>query len=123
MAQKGRFRILLLDSWQRVAEVHEPSVIRRVLELDADRGVPAQSHARFYCRTSQDGFQAASVGARGGYSYHGSAKIEFRYTQTLVDGEAAVVICTCVASRSSQSIGDFLAQPSDAPMPFQFDQL
>ena len=35
---------------------------------------------------------------------------------------AAVVIWTCVASRSSQSMGDFLAQPSAAPIPFQLLQ-
>ena len=46
-----------------------------------------------------------------------------RYTHTFVAGLATVVISTCLASRSSQSIGDFFAQPSDAPRPFQFDQL
>ena len=42
--------------------------------------------------------------------------------QTLVDGDAAVVIWTWVARRSSQSMGDFLAQPSDVPVPFQLLQ-
>ena len=39
-----------------------------------------------------------------------------------MEGEAAVVIATCVDSRSSQSMGDLLAQPSAAPVPFQLDQ-
>ena len=56
------------------------------------------------------------------YSYHGSARIELRYTQTFVDGDASVVMATWVANRSSQSIGDFLAQPSAFPVPFQLDQ-
>ena len=59
----------------------------------------------------------------GWRAYHGSAKMLLRYTHTFVAGLAAVVISTCLASRSSQSIGDFFAQPSDAPRPFQFDQL
>ena len=33
-----------------------------------------------------------------------------------------MVIATCVDSRSSQSMGDLLAQPSAAPVPFQLDQ-
>jgi hypothetical protein len=42
--------------------------------------------------------------------YHGSANIEFLYTQTFVEGDAAVVIATCVVSLSSQSIGLFFAE-------------
>ena len=53
---------------------------------------------------------------------HLSAAVGREASTTLVLGEAAVVIWTCVASRSSQSIGCCFAQPSELPVPFQLDQ-
>ena len=44
-----------------------------------------------------------------------------RYTQTVVPGVAAVVICTCLNSISSSSMGVCLAQPSAAPVPLPLD--